>query len=415
MSDKPKYLKQFRPHWHGVMQTLIKRFRQLPETIQIKSLKKILDFADNGQETIIEQTKENKIIQSPKSFRIKTLDDLIEVCQIDVEVWDVDRYVINKWEVGSQVDGQIIVEPLFQVKAWLKKNQQVSEMNRLRIEMTKELKSFAFKYPLMSYEKFDKGQLLEINIFDLHFGKLCWGLETGDNYDTKIARKRFLNAISAIISRVEGYDIKRIVFPIGNDFFNSDNSRNTTTNLTPQDEDLRWQKTYKAGRKLLIEGIDMLQTIAPVDVVVVQGNHDFERSFYVGDAMECWYNNNKNVSVNNNANPRKHYKFGECLITYTHGNNEKVSDLPLLVASEVPELWSKTKYREIHVGHLHHKKEIKFLATQENKGITIRYMRSLSGTDAWHNLKGYKGGIQACEAFIWDENEGLICQFSHNL
>tara|TARA_R100001129_G_scaffold24017_1_gene15435 strand:- start:5333 stop:6580 length:1248 start_codon:yes stop_codon:yes gene_type:complete len=415
LSDKPKYLKQFRPHWHGVMQTLIKRFRQLPETIQIKSLKKILDFADNGQETIIEQTKENKIIQSPKSFRIKTLDDLIEVCQIDVEVWDVDRYVINKWEVGSQVDGQIIVEPLFQVKAWLKKNQQVSEMNRLRIEMTKELKSFAFKYPLMSYEKFDKGQLLEINIFDLHFGKLCWGLETGDNYDTKIARKRFLNAISAIISRVEGYDIKRIVFPIGNDFFNSDNSRNTTTNLTPQDEDLRWQKTYKAGRKLLIEGIDMLQTIAPVDVVVVQGNHDFERSFYVGDAMECWYNNNKNVSVNNNANPRKHYKFGECLITYTHGNNEKVSDLPLLVASEVPELWSKTKYREIHVGHLHHKKEIKFLATQENKGITIRYMRSLSGTDAWHNLKGYKGGIQACEAFIWDENEGLICQFSHNL
>ena len=415
MSDKPKYLKQFRPHWHGVMQTLIKRFRQLPETIQIKSLKKILDFADNGQETIIEQTKENKIIQSPKSFRIKTLDDLIEVCQIDVEVWDVDRYVINKWEVGSQVDGQIIVEPLFQVKAWLKKNQQVSEMNRLRIEMTKELKSFAFKYPLMSYEKFDKGQLLEINIFDLHFGKLCWGLETGDNYDTKIARKRFLNAILAIISRVEGYDIKRIVFPIGNDFFNSDNSRNTTTNLTPQDEDLRWQKTYKAGRKLLIEGIDMLQTIAPVDVVVVQGNHDFERSFYVGDAMECWYNNNKNVSVNNNANPRKHYKFGECLITYTHGNNEKVSDLPLLVASEVPELWSKTKYREIHVGHLHHKKEIKFLATQENKGITIRYMRSLSGTDAWHNLKGYKGGIQACEAFIWDENEGLICQFSHNL
>lgn len=415
MSEETKYLKQFRPHWNGVLQTLIKRFRELPETIQIKSLKKIIEFAQQGDETSIEETKNNKIIQSPKSLRIKTLDDLISVCQIDMEVWDVERYIVNKWEVGSQVDGQILVEPLFQVKAWLKKNQQVSEMNRLRIEMTNELKSYAFKYPLMSYDKFDKGQLLEINIFDLHFGKLCWGLETGDNYDTKIARKRFLNAISSIISRVEGYDIKRIVFPIGNDFFNSDNSRNTTTNLTPQDEDLRWQKTYKAGRQLLIEGIDMLQTIAPVDVVVVQGNHDFERSFYVGDAMDCWYNNNENVSVDNNANPRKHYKFGDCLITYTHGNNEKIADLPLLVASEVPTLWAKTKYREIHVGHLHHKKEIKFLATQENKGITIRYMRSLSGTDAWHNLKGYKGGIQACEAFIWDEKEGLICQFSHNL
>ena len=415
MSDKPKYLKQFRPHWNGVLQTLVAKFRQFPETIQIKSLKKIIDFAEQGNETIVEETKGNKIIQSPKSFRIKTLDDLISVCQIDIEVWDIDRYVINKWEVGSQVDGQIIVEPLFQVKAWLKKNVQVSEMNRLRIEMTNQLKEFAPKYPLISYDKFDKGQLLEINIFDLHFGKLCWGLETGDNYDTKIARKRFINAISSIIGRIEGYDIKRIVFPIGNDFFNSDNHKNTTTNLTPQDEDLRWQKTYKAGRELLIEGIDMLQTIAPVDVVVVQGNHDFERSFYVGDAMACWYHNNQNVSVNNNPNPRKHYQFGECLITYTHGNNEKIADLPLLVASEVPQLWSKTKYREIHVGHLHHKKEIKFMATQEHKGITVRFMRSLSGTDAWHNLKGYKGGIQACEAFIWDENEGLICQFSHNL
>ena len=55
------------------------------------------------------------------------------------------------------------------------------------------------------------------------------------------------------------------------------------------------------------------------------------------------------------------------------------------------------------------------MATQEHKGIVIRFMRSLSGTDAWHNLKGYTGGVQACEAFIWDENEGLICQFSHNL
>jgi hypothetical protein len=74
-----------------------------------------------------------------------------------------------------------------------------------------------------------------------------------------------------------------------------------------------------------------------------------------------------------------------------------------------------TKFREIHIGHLHHKREIKFMSTQEVKGIVLRYMRSLSGTDAWHNLKGYKGAIQACEAFIWDENQGMICQFSHNI
>lgn len=410
-----KFEKQFRPHWTKELQNQITELRKFPKLIQQQCLNAALKYAKKGGETEIDISKNKQTITSPKSTRIKTLKDLIEVCKIDTEIWNVERYVVNKWEVGSQVDGQIIVEPLFQIKAWLKRHNEVFELKQIRDEIIKEAKEFSPKYTPINYEHKQQGQLLEINIFDLHFGKLCWGLETGTNYDTKIARKRFINAISGIISRVKGYDIKQVVFPIGQDFFNADDLRNQTTAGTLQDEDVRWQKTYKAGRELLITGIDMLSQIAPVDVVVVQGNHDFQRSFYVGDAMECWYNNNDNVTVNNSPNPRKHYKFGKCLISYTHGNNEKIIDLPLLVASEEPALWAATKYREIHVGHLHHKKEIKFMATQEHKGMVIRFMRSLSGTDAWHNLKGYKGGIQACEAFIWDENEGLICQFSHNL
>tara|TARA_R110000744_G_scaffold168571_1_gene286299 strand:+ start:26673 stop:27914 length:1242 start_codon:yes stop_codon:yes gene_type:complete len=409
------YRDQFRPQWKRDLQPLIAQFRTLPFEVQKQLLIKSINIGSQGDEVIIDTKKNSQSITSPKSTRIISLEDLIEASNIDTNIWEVERYIVNKWEVGSQIDGRVVVEPLFQVKAWLKKNKDIFKLEALRIEMLEEIKSYSPKVDKIKYPKFNKGQLLEINIFDLHFGKLCWGKETGDNYDTKIARERFLEAIRSIISRVKGYNIKKIVFPIGNDFFNSDNKSNTTSNNTPQDEDLRWQKTYKTGRELLIEGIDLLQVIAPVDVIVVQGNHDFERSFYVGDAMECWYNNNPNIVVNNGANPRKHYKFGDCLITYTHGNNEKIADLPLLVASEVPGLWASTKYREVHVGHLHHKKEIKFMSTQEHKGMVVRFMRSLSGTDAWHNLKGYTGGVQGCEAFIWDEKEGLICQFSHNL
>lgn len=415
MSENLKNPKQFRPHWNTPLQPLITEFRKYPENLQSQYLTDTLSKMKNGHEIVVDTQDNKQTIQSVKSNRIQTLDDLIKVCKIDTDVWEVERYIVNKWEVGSTIDGQIIVEPLFQIKAWLKKNVDVSVLKKLKTELVADVIRFAPKYVPINYKKIDQGQLLEINIFDLHFGKLCWGLETGDNYDTKIARKRYLAAISDIISKVQCYDIKKILFPIGNDFFNSDNLNNTTTAGTPQDEDVRWQKTFKAGRELLIEGIDMLTQIAPVDVVVVQGNHDWERSFYVGDVLSCWYNNNKDVTVNNEPTPRKYYKFGKCLIAYTHGNNEKVLDLPLLVASERPDLWAETKYREIHIGHLHHKKEIKFMSTQETKGVVIRYMRSLSGTDAWHNLKGYKGGIQACEAFVWDENVGMVCQFSHNL
>ncbi len=49
---------------------------------------------------------------------ITTLDDLIVACEINLEVWKIDRHVINKWEVKSKIAP---VHPLFQVKAWLSK------------------------------------------------------------------------------------------------------------------------------------------------------------------------------------------------------------------------------------------------------------------------------------------------------
>ena len=60
-------------------------------------------------------------IVSDKSTRITTIEQLLEHCAVDLDVWSVERYVVNKWEVGSKGEGGIEVEPLFQVKAWLVK------------------------------------------------------------------------------------------------------------------------------------------------------------------------------------------------------------------------------------------------------------------------------------------------------
>jgi hypothetical protein len=259
--------------------------------------------------------------------------------------------------------------------------------------------------------------LLEICAFDLHWGKLAWAEETGDHYDTKIAKKRFFDAIDKLLARASGFEIERIVFPIGNDFFNSDYSHpyGRTTAGTPQEDDLRWQKTFREGRKLLFEGIERLRQFAPVDVIVVPGNHDFERSFYLGDSLQGWYSHVEDVTVNNLASTRKYYKYGDCLIGYTHGDNEKVADLPMLMAVEQPENWAKTKYREFHLGHFHSKKEIKYQSTKETAGVVLRWMRSLSGTDSWHAKKGYKGAVQSAEAFVWKKDEGIVGNFAVNL
>ena len=362
------------------------------------------------------ETSENKKhlnIVSKSSSRIKTLEQLLEVAEVDLQKYHVDKFNVNKWEVSAQIDGQMVTEELFQVKASLVKNKALQIRKRIIDELHQDFKNHSPKAIKRTHT--GGNYMLEVNIFDLHFGKLCWNGETGEDYDTKIASKRFHSAIDDLIQKASVYNISKILFPIGNDFFNSDNHKNTTTNLTPQDEDLRWMKTFRNGRKLIVEGIEKLMQVADVDVVIVQGNHDFERSYYLGDSIDAWFRNNQNVTINNDATPRKYVKYGQNLIGLTHGNNEKTSELPLLMASEKKQMWSETKFHEWHLGHLHHKKQFQFQSVAEQKGCTIRYMRSLSGTDAWHNLKGYVQNIQSAESFIWHKTDGLVCHQFFNL
>jgi len=64
----------------------------------------------------------NNIEIDHKGKRIKTLDDLIKECNIDLNIWKIDKHSINKWEVGTKNRrGEIIVEPLYQVSVSLSK------------------------------------------------------------------------------------------------------------------------------------------------------------------------------------------------------------------------------------------------------------------------------------------------------
>ncbi len=79
----------------------------------------------------MEMTEEgNTLYVDSRSKRIKTLDDLIEQCEIDLDEWLIERHVINKWEVGAKfgVKGyeEFVVKPLFQVKVWLVKRRPVA-------------------------------------------------------------------------------------------------------------------------------------------------------------------------------------------------------------------------------------------------------------------------------------------------
>jgi hypothetical protein len=256
--------------------------------------------------------------------------------------------------------------------------------------------------------------LIEIPVVDLHVGKQCSKEETGDDYGIEEARTIVNNSIKYFASAGKPFGVTRCLLVFGNDFFNSDNSSNTTYGGTPQDEEKRWNYTFEKGIEIAIDIIDYCASIYnKVEVKIVQGNHDFTRSFYLGCCLIQRYANSNIVSVDNNKSPRKYFSFGNNAICFTHGSEESVSRLPLIFASEEPLLWAECKFKEIHCGHLHKEKESLVVCDTEN-ALRIRTLPSLVGKDAWHKLKGYNS-IRETLAFIWDEDNGNTAILRYSL
>lgn len=244
-------------------------------------------------------------------------------------------------------------------------------------------------------------------LFDVHFGKLADMDETGNRYDYKIARDKVLNSLSAYINKLKDRRFEQIVFVIGNDFFNSE-SNGETVNNTRQDNDSRYSKLFNKGVETLIQSIDMLSTVAPVCVLLVQGNHDFYTSFYCASVLSAWYRNSSVVSVNSSPTVRKYIRFGKNLLGFTHGSEEK-DRIYGLMQCEASEDWGKTTTHEWLIGHLHSE------GITEKNGVVVRRIPSLTGDDAWHTKSGYTTSKKRSMAFIYDKEDGLVETYYSNI
>ena len=55
----------------------------------------------------------------------------------------------------------------------------------------------------------------------------------------------------------------------------------------------------------------------------------------------------------------------------------------------------------------------KYLTSYDDIGVTLEFLRSPSGTDAWHYRRGYCGSPKAVEGFIHSKNNGQIAHLTH--
>jgi hypothetical protein len=351
-----------------------------------------------------------------RGLQIRSLEDLLVYAQVDTAVWEVERWMSNKWEVGARnpVTGEILTAPLFQVKAWLKR--KIAEV--LQKEFAQELlQAFKTEAPAPAPVKYSPPRqgMLEIALYDSHIEKLCWGKEGGRDSNHEIAKKVFCNGLEDLLAKSAGYKPELILFPVGNDFFHTDILGRTTTAGTCVDSSIGWKQAFVEGWQLLAKAIERLRLIAPVRVVVVNGNHDLQSSFHLGEVLTAWFRQTDGVTVDNSPTQRKYVVFHKCLLGLTHGSEEKLSNLPMLMATERPVDWanSSAAAREIHIGHWHHQKSLNIVPAVDVSGVLVRVIPSLTPLDAWHASKGYCSK-QAAEAFFWDGEYGVTASFTHS-
>src|SRR5208282_4180474 len=58
---------------------------------------------------------------SYRGTRLQTLADLLVYAQVDTRIWEVERHVINKYEVAAKTLEGMTTTMLFQIKAWLRR------------------------------------------------------------------------------------------------------------------------------------------------------------------------------------------------------------------------------------------------------------------------------------------------------
>jgi len=362
--------------------------------------------------------KERTAFITIKNLNIRTVEEALEIADVDTEIWEVERFQTNSWEVTTKLrkykeykEEHIRTDDVperftnWQVKVWLRRKTPATRSIGLLIKNL-EKRSPDFK-PIKRAKLKDKKHLLEISLFDLHLGLLAWDEEVGKNYDVEIAKEIYLNAILDSTNNVPD-TVEEILFPVGQDFFHINNPMGTTPKAGNfLDMDSRLAYIYNNGEQAVIEGIEHCRKIAPVKVLWVPGNHDPETSFYLCRTIDAWFRNDKEVTVDVSPMMRKYYHYGVNLLGFTHGDEEPIKSLPTIMADEKPEEWARSKFREWHIAHVHRERKFDFTKIDSIGSTCVRVLPSLAGTDAWHYKKGYVGGNKITQSYLWDKDNGL--------
>jgi hypothetical protein len=374
---------------------------------EVEELLKELRGKDSSiEEEIVEYISATRKVNNEKGTLESTLvldyepKDDIELARL--HKINLDKYVITNYWSKVLPSGKFTSS----VFSKLKKPQDYTPEDFAKFLQNYKPQHSAVKFVEIHSDK--KTVDVEISLSDFHLAKKV----IDGNNDIEVRKAAYMHVVQELIKNVRAvYNIDTVVFPISNDFFHTDNYQNATTAGTPQDTIVDYAQEYEHGFDLLVQAIDFLKANSEeVQVILVQGNHDKTKSYYLAHALEVYYKSQTDVYFDRSTSSVKGISLGTTFIGYHHGNC-KIEDLPLLFAThkDYSKEFGNAVYREVHTGDKHH-----YMA-KEVKGVRIQQMPSLSGTDRWHSDNNFVHSIRAGLALVYHPLHGKIGEFESRI
>lgn len=309
-----------------------------------------------------------------------------------------EGYTIGKVTIQRGADGNV-------ERTWERQSPDQERMAQTLDALKEAMTDSITPLPKSKAPKHCDNRLLTvIPLGDPHFGMHSWHRETGENFDLDIAERLTFAAVDRIVERSPSSKVA-ILLNLG-DFFHADNGGNRTPQSgNPLDVDGRFAKIATVGVRAMIRCIRrMLEKHETIIVRNNPGNHDPHQAQMLSIALSARFHDNPRVHVDDSPSSFFYYRWGKTLIGSTHGDGAKLADLPLIMASDQPEEWAKSKWRVWHCGHFHHNQR---LAEKDCIGCTVETHRTLAATDAWHRHQGYRSH-RDIKAIVYDIDYGEV-------
>lgn len=295
---------------------------------------------------------------------------LMTLCGYDPDKFEMISGSYKVYEQHSKQDGTV---PQYSISIKVKPIVDVSAAEIVDI-MNEQIKPV-----MIQNDHFGENNLI-VPLFDLHFG-----IATYERY------KPMLSRIEQIINH--GY--KHIVIEIGGDTLHSDFMDKTMTARGTQLDHVDTVKAWQDAKRFVGEVIECsLSNAKHVSIRAISGNHDRDMQWAFVDGLADRY---PQVHVHNPNAFRQAFRLDHVGVLEAHGDIA-LKKLPMLFATEYPEIWANSTWRECHYGHFHHQ------VVNDDLGVIMRQMGTPKPTDGYEQKNGYTMSSKMLTLFEYDSN-----------